>query len=234
MPAGRIWRRLGFAALNPMLCKSHTSKGTRGLRINRRTFLGSSLALASLGAAAPSAAHAAADPKRNLIGLAKTLLERNASKVARTDIVALADFSVPSWRPRFHLVDMVGGTISSHLTAHGRGSDPAHTGWLKKFSNEIGSNASSDGAYVTGSQYDGKYGRAMRLSGLDPQNSNAEARAIVIHHAWYVSDDMIAKYGKLGRSEGCFALDEAGIAETIAALGPGRLLYAGKLDAIRV
>jgi hypothetical protein len=129
---------------------------------------------------------------------------------------------------------MISGTVSSHLTAHGRGSDPAHTGWLRKFSNDFGSNASSDGAYVTGVQYDGKYGRAIRLAGLDPQNSNAEARAIVIHQAWYVSDDMIAKYGKLGRSEGCFALNEMGIAETLAALGPGRLLYAGKLDAVRI
>jgi hypothetical protein len=125
---------------------------------------------------------------------------------------------------------MVGGTVTSHLTAHGRGSDPAHTGWLKKFSNEIGSNASSDGAYVTGVQYDGKYGRAIRLAGLDRQNSNAEARAIVIHQAWYVGDDMLAKYGKLGRSEGCFALSETGLAAALAALGPGRLLYAGKLD----
>ncbi len=204
------------------------------MRLNRRTFLTRSLALATAGAAAPALAFAAPVVPPNLIALAKSLLDQNASSVARTDVVALADFSAPSWRPRFHIVDMISGTVSSHLTAHGRGSDPAHTGWLRKFSNDFGSNASSDGAYVTGVQYDGKYGRAIRLAGLDPQNSNAEARAIVIHQAWYVSDDMIAKYGKLGRSEGCFALNEMGIAETLAALGPGRLLYAGKLDAVRI
>ncbi len=203
------------------------------MRIDRRTFLGRSIALAAVGAAAPALANTADDFRPNLLALAKALLEKNASKIAKSDIVALADFSAPSWRARFHIVDLIGGTVSSHLTAHGRGSDPAHTGWLKKFSNEFGSNASSDGAYVTGGQYDGKYGRAMRLTGLDPQNSNAEARAIVIHQAWYASDDMIAKYGKLGRSEGCFALNETGISATLAALGPGRLLYAGKLDAVR-
>lgn len=127
---------------------------------------------------------------------------------------------------------MTTGTVASHLTAHGRGSDPAHTGWLKSFSNDIGSNASSDGAYVTGVQYDGKYGRAIRLAGLDARNSNAEARAIVIHQAWYVSDAMLAKYGKLGRSEGCFALSDAGLGAALEALGPGRLLYAGKFDSL--
>lgn len=146
--------------------------------------------------------------------------------------MALADFSSPSWTPRFHLVDLVNDEVASLLTAHGRGSDPAHTGWLRSFSNDVGSNASSHGAYATGAQYDGKYGRAMRLAGLDPENSNAERRAIVIHQAWYVSDDMIAKYGKLGRSEGCFALSDQGLQQTLARLGPGRLLFAGKLDEI--
>lgn len=200
------------------------------MRLDRRRFLGRSLALAAAGSLAPSLAFAARPESPNLLAIAKRLLQQNARTVANTDIVALADFSAPSWLPRFHVVDMVGGTVTSHLTAHGRGSDLAHTGWLKNFSNEIGSNASSDGAYVTGVQYDGKYGRAIRLAGLDLQNSNAEARAIVIHQAWYVSDGMLAKYGKLGRSEGCFALSGTGLAAVLAALGPGRLLYAGKLD----
>lgn len=128
---------------------------------------------------------------------------------------------------------MIGGRVASYLTAHGRGSDPEHTGMLKRFSNAPGSYATSRGAYETGDLYDGKYGRAMRLAGLDADNSNAEARAIVIHAAWYVSDDMIAKHGKLGRSEGCFALSGQGLAEVLARLGPGRLLHAGKFgDAV--
>lgn len=172
--------------------------------------------------------------ERHLLAVAEYLLKRNAKRIDHRDIVALADFSAPSWTPRFHLVDLAKREVSSLLTAHGRGSDPAHTGWLKSFSNEPGSNASSDGAYVTGAQYDGKYGRAMRLAGLDPENSNAERRAIVIHQAWYVGDDMISKYGKLGRSEGCFALSDAGLQQTLAALGPGRLLHAGKLDALPI
>ena len=200
------------------------------LRFDRRGFLTRSVALATAGAVTPSLARAAQPDSPKLLAIARAMLARNQREVTIGDIVALADFSSPSWRPRFHLVDLARGTVASHLTAHGRGSDPAHTGWLKGFSNEFGSYASSEGAYVVGGQYDGKYGRAIRLGGLDPRNSNAEARAIVVHQAWYVSAGMIEKYGKLGRSEGCFALSEAGIAAALSALGPGRLLYAGKFD----
>lgn len=194
----------------------------------RRVFLKGAAAAAAL---APLAASAASplDGSR-LVAMARELARRNARRIKKSDIVALADFSAPSWSPRFHLVDIERGEVKSMLTAHGRGSDPRHTGWLKTFSNAVGSYASSSGAYLTGAQYDGKYGRAMRLTGLDPENSNADRRAIVIHSAWYVSDDMIGKYGKLGRSEGCFALSETGLKETLDALGPGRLLYAGKLQ----
>jgi len=125
-------------------------------------------------------------------------------------------------------ISLISDRVSSFLVAHGRGSDPGHTGWLQRFSNEIGSKASSRGSYRTGEFYEGKYGRSMRLAGLDADNSNAEARAIVIHPAWYVGEDMLSKYGKLGRSEGCFALSPAGLDAVFARLGPGRLLYAGK------
>jgi hypothetical protein len=45
---------------------------------------------------------------------------------------------------------------------------------------------------------------------------------------------MIAQHGKLGRSEGCFALSEQGLQAALAALGPGRLLFAGKLSEMGV
>ncbi len=164
---------------------------------------------------------------------ARLMVERHAPQIRFSDVACLVDFSARSALPRMHLVDMIDGRVTSFLTAHGRGSDPAHTGMLKHFSNAPGSFATSRGAYKTGALYDGKYGRAMRLAGLDPDNSNAEARAIVIHAAWYVSDEMIARHGKLGRSEGCFALSAHGLEQVLARLGPGRLLYAGKFgDAI--
>lgn len=204
------------------------------MSVNRRHFLRIGAGAAAASVFAPSLALGAPVSAGRLAAIAKKLLGENAGRVAHRDYVALADFSVPSWTPRFHIVDMKSGAVSTMLTAHGRGSDPAHSGWLKSFSNAPGSNATSNGAYLTGAHYEGKYGTSMRLAGLEADNCNAEARAIVIHKAWYVSDEMIAKYGKLGRSEGCFALTEAGLEEALAKLGPGRLLYAGKLDTIAV
>jgi hypothetical protein len=120
------------------------------------------------------------------------------------------------------------GSVQSHLVAHGRGSDPSRTGWLERFSNEPRSNATSAGAYRTGSLYVGAHGHSIRLEGLDPTNSNALSRAIVVHGAWYVSDEMIGFSGMLGRSQGCFAVAGSSLPEIMTRLGPGRLIYAEK------
>ena len=77
--------------------------------------------------------------------------------------------------------------------------------------------------------YFGQHGQSLRLAGLDPENDQAEARAIVIHPAWYVSDAMIAEHGKLGRSQGCFAVSESDIAQVLERLGSGSFLFADKV-----
>ncbi len=148
---------------------------------------------------------------------------------ARARSIAIADFSLPSRAPRFHLVDVASGRVSSHLVAHGRGSDPAHTGWLQRFSNAPSSHATSEGAYRTDGLYIGAHGRSIRLTGLDATNSNALSRAIVVHAAWYVSPEMARAHGVLGRSEGCFALSQASTAEVLARIGSGCLIYADKI-----
>jgi len=156
-------------------------------------------------------------------------LTRNKNAIWLKDSVGIADFSRPSSEPRFFVVDLVGGKVRSFLVAHGKGSDPEHEGFVRRFSNEFESFASSRGAYLTHTWYDGKHGPSMRLYGLDPDNSNAEARAIVVHGAWYANPDMIGKWGKLGRSDGCFAFSEDKLMEITARLGPGRLIFADKL-----
>jgi hypothetical protein len=195
------------------------------VQTTRRTFLG-----AAAATAAWAASPALAAPRRSLADVAREGLQRNAGAITHTDIVGIADFAAPSRAARFYLVDLAQGHATSHLVSHGRGSDPAHSGWVERFSNQPGSAASSPGAYLTGAHYIGKHGRSQRLIGLDPENSNAEPRAIVIHGAWYVSDAMVRQHGKLGRSEGCFAFDETNgsLDQVLARLGPGRLLYAGR------
>src|SRR3546814_2052998 len=79
----------------------------------------------------------------------------------------------------------------------------------------------------------GKYGTSIRLAGLDPDNSLALARAIVMHPAWYVDQTMIDQWGKLGRSEGCFAMSNANFNEALWHLSGGRLLFAARIGAGR-
>jgi hypothetical protein len=156
-------------------------------------------------------------------------LDAHRAVIPNRDTIAIADFSLPSRAPRFHLVDVVNGRVGSHLVAHGRGSDPAHTGWLHHFSNAPRSNATSAGAYRTDGLYIGAHGRSIRLTGLDATNSNALSRAIVVHAAWYVSPEMARGHGALGRSEGCFALSGASMPETLQRIGSGCLIYADKV-----
>lgn len=171
----------------------------------------------------------ATQPYAKLLERAKAALDQHGHRFELRDRVALADFNAPSRELRFHVVDLIGGQASSYLVAHGRGSDPEHSGWLQTFSNEPNSLASCSGAFKTGEIYEGQHGRAMRLDGLDPQNNNAEIRAIVVHGADYVSEDHIATWGKVGRSEGCFALARHMLPQFIGLVGPGRLLYADKI-----
>src|SRR6478752_10509332 len=170
-------------------------------------------------------APAGIDPQ--LFARAKAALDQH--RIYARDTIAIADFSRPSSEPRFHLVDLASGQLESHRVAHGRGSDPSHSGYLERFSNDFGSYATSNGTYTTGDYYDGKYGLSMKVRGLDWSNNNAESRAIVIHNAWYAEDDMIPMHGMLGRSEGCFAMSKASQYAVMRRLAGGRMIYADKL-----
>jgi hypothetical protein len=170
-------------------------------------------------------APAGIDP--NLFARAKAALDQH--KLWIRDSIGIVDFSKPSSEPRFHVVDLHNGTVESHLVCHGRGSDPDHSGFLEKFSNDFGSYASSNGTYTTADYYDGKYGLSMKVQGLDWTNNNAEPRAIVIHNAWYAEPDMLRMHGMLGRSEGCFAMPKASQYAVMRRLAGGRMIYADKL-----
>jgi len=156
-------------------------------------------------------------------------LDRHSMRIPSHDRIAIADFATPSYRPRFHIVNVGSGEVQSYLVAHGIGSDPEHTGLLHTFSNAIDSEATSEGAFLTADYYVGKHGDSQRLLGLDPTNNNAFDRAIVVHSAWYSNADMIAKHGKLGRSQGCFAVGENELAKVFERLGPGRMIYSAKV-----
>lgn len=182
-------------------------------------------------ASAPATVRPYADPviDPRLVARARAAFDRHRSSLRSIDVVGIADFSKSSNESRFYLLDTTTGRVTRHLVAHGRGSDPEHTGFLQRFSNVPGSEATSSGGYVTTEFYPGRYGRAMRVRGLDYTNSNAESRAIVVHSAWYAEPQVAALQGRLGRSEGCFAFSYQSLQEVLARLGPGRFLYADRL-----
>ncbi|MEP6548744.1 MAG: murein L,D-transpeptidase catalytic domain family protein [Gammaproteobacteria bacterium] len=202
------------------------------MAISRRTLLGraaSGVALATLPSAFSWCRDVDSPISSGVVRRALDALERHRGNIAQRDTVGIADFSLPSSAPRFHLLNVADGSVRSHLVAHGRGSDPDHTGWLERFSNEPCSHATSAGAFRTDRIYVGEHGHSIRLEGLDASNSNAASRAIVVHGAWYVSEAIAKEQRVLGRSEGCFALAQSSIGEVLAALGSGRLIYAEKV-----
>jgi len=141
-----------------------------------------------------------------------------------TDILSIVDFSLPSNKKRLFIIDMASGSLLFNTyVAHGRNSGKA---MANSFSNHASSFKSSLGFYVTGSTYQGDNGYSLRLEGKERGiNDNALNRKIVMHGAPYVSEEMIAQKGYLGRSLGCPAIPEELHHEIIETIRDGSCLF---------
>lgn len=139
---------------------------------------------------------------------------------------AVLNFNLHSGQPRLFVFDVVDEEVLSYLCTHGIGSEgPTDDGFANIFSNVEGSNASSLGVYRCSETYhSSKNGYSMKLDGLEDSNSNARSRYIVMHGASYVSKEYVNQYGRIGRSEGCPALDHAYAKKVIDQLKLGSLL----------
>lgn len=140
-------------------------------------------------------------------------------------ILSIIDFRLPSTARRLWVLDLEhASTLFVERVAHGRttGEDVA-----SHFSNVPHSNASSVGLFRTGETYTGQHGRSLRLDGLEPGfNDAARARGIVVHAAEYCTPEHVDTYGRLGRSQGCPALDPAVSTAVIDTIRDGTLLFA--------
>ena len=130
---------------------------------------------------------------------------KNQNLLSAKDIITIIDFRLSANQKRLWVIDLKNKKLLFHsLTAHGRNSGDV---FARHFSNTSNSNQSSLGFYVTGKTYIGKHGMSLKLHGVEPGiNDKAEARAIVMHGADYVSESHIKKFGRLGRSFGCPAV----------------------------
>jgi hypothetical protein len=127
--------------------------------------------------------------------------------------LTVIDYSRPSTARRLWVFDLrTQALLYEELVAHGKNSGD---NMATRFSNELDSHQSSIGLYLTEDSYVGKNGYSLRLRGLDEGfNDRAYERAIVMHGAPYVNDDITRTMGRLGRSWGCPALRE-GVARAV-------------------
>lgn len=203
--------------------------------MKRRDLLSGTLAAAALAVAPAARAQVPAAPTslslrdRRLFAIAQEQMAKHGAGLWHRDVVGVVDYGLHSSQARMHFVSFETGTVESFRCAHGAGSDPEHDGWLNWFSNVPESLCSSKGAYMTFGWYTGRYGTSVRLEGLDPTCSNALDRAIVMHRADYAEPSHVERFGRLGRSNGCFAMSDADFKLTLLRLAGGRLLFADKL-----
>ncbi len=120
-----------------------------------------------------------------------------------TDYVFLVDMSIPSGKNRFFIYNLKEDSlVCSSLVSHGFGSTIKTSEDQLIFSNNDYSFKTSLGKYKIGGSYNGTYGLAYKLYGLDSTNSKAFERAIVLHSDVHVPSTETYPY-KIFQSAGC-------------------------------
>jgi len=155
----------------------------------------------------------AIDPTVFELALGAAACAVKSGAISDPSTLTVIDYSRPSTARRLWVFDMhTQALLHEELVAHGKNSGD---NMATHFSNELDSHQSSIGLYLTEDSYVGKNGYSLRLRGLDEGfNDRASERAIVMHGAPYVNDDIARTMGRLGRSWGCPALRE-GVARVI-------------------
>jgi hypothetical protein len=140
------------------------------------------------------------------------------------------DYGLPSTAKRGWVFDMSSLRLidGPFTVAHGRGSSTTGGLMPHRFSNAIGSAATSLGLYVARALYDfhGKSGGhsyssiGLRLDGVSTGfNDAALARGVVAHGAPYVTP------AKAGRSEGCPAMELSRATRLLPKLADGGMVF---------
>ncbi|PJJ09984.1 L,D-transpeptidase-like protein [Flavobacterium sp. 1] len=105
----------------------------------------------------------------------------NRDSKYNTEIGFFIDMRITSGKKRFFIYDLKNNKLlDKGLVGHGSGSETGISGKLK-FSNTNNSLCTSLGKYSIGNSYNGTFGKAYKLYGLDKTNSNAFDRNVVLH-----------------------------------------------------
>ena len=173
---------------------------------------------------AAKAAEAGLSPDVLNLALTATSCAAASGAIETPPTLTLIDYSRPSVEPRLWVFDLAtGDLLFKELVAHGRNTGE---NLAIKFSNEMESRQTSLGLFVTDDTYVGSNGYSLRLDGLDVGfNDRARERAIVMHGAPYVNEDIAATQGRIGRSWGCPALRTAIASKVIDRIRGGGVIF---------
>jgi L,D-transpeptidase catalytic domain len=115
-------------------------------------------------------------------------------------ICFLIDMSIGSGQNRFFVYDLKNDTIqNAGLVTHGR----CNENWLegRKYGNEVECGCTALGKYRIGNSYDGRFGQAFKLYGLERTNDKAFERFVVLHSHECVPETEVK--GEICQSDGC-------------------------------
>lgn len=134
------------------------------------------------------------DKAEVLIRLSKkaiTAKEYAESHHFNTQRCFLIDMRIPSGEKRFFVYNLDMDSIEvSGLVTHGSGVN--NHGNTPSFSNVPNSNCTSLGKYKVGKAYQGRFGLAYKLYGLENTNSKAFERFVVLHSHECVPDNEVS------------------------------------------
>ena len=162
-------------------------------------------------------------------------LKNGESRLTRANIITYVDYRRPSSQKRLWTVDHDSQDLLFYeYVAHGKGKGRSgRPGELTpRVSNQIGSNLSSAGGFVTLRTRYSKAGqkkingrkkpaKALIVDGLNQEtNGNAKNRKILFHGAYYVSPE------RVGRSSGCFATVQSVNDKLVEAIKEGTFVFA--------
>jgi len=135
------------------------------------------------------------------IGRTETILRLNKKALSAKEYVAanhfnsehcfLIDMRLPSGENRFFVYNLRTDSVeNAGLVTHGSGVN--NNSDTPTFSNIPNSNCTSLGKYKIGKPYQGKFGLAYKLYGLENSNSKAFERFVVLHSHACVPDEEVA------------------------------------------
>ncbi|MFT3910102.1 MAG: murein L,D-transpeptidase catalytic domain family protein [Ferruginibacter sp.] len=118
---------------------------------------------------------------------AATIRKYVAAVNYNTTVCFMIDMKISSGKKRFFVYNLEKDSVEmSGLVTHGSGSDKADTACF--FSNTTGSLCTSLGKYKVGKPYNGRFGLAYKLYGLDKTNNHAFERFVVLHSHYCIPD----------------------------------------------